>query len=51
VLIIEHNMRVVMELAHRITVMNAGKILAEGTPKQIREDEAVQAAYLRTAHG
>jgi branched-chain amino acid transport system ATP-binding protein len=51
VLIIEHNMRVVMELADRITVFNAGKILAEGTPKQIRDDEAVQAAYLGTAYG
>jgi len=51
VLIIEHNMQVVMELAHRITVFNAGKILAEGTPEQIRGNEAVQDAYLGTAHG
>jgi branched-chain amino acid transport system ATP-binding protein len=51
VVIIEHNMQVVMELAHRITVMNAGKILAEGTPQQIRDDQAVQDAYLGTAHG
>jgi branched-chain amino acid transport system ATP-binding protein len=51
VIIIEHNMQVVMELAHRITVMNAGKILAEGMPQQIRDDQAVQDAYLGTAHG
>jgi branched-chain amino acid transport system ATP-binding protein len=52
VLMIEHNMDVVMGLAQRITVMNAGRILAEGTPAQIREDEAVQRAYLGTEnHG
>jgi branched-chain amino acid transport system ATP-binding protein len=48
VLLIEHNMQVVMELADRITVMNAGKILAEGTPEQIRANAEVQRAYLGT---
>lgn len=51
VLLIEHNMKVVMELAYRITVMNAGSILAEGTPEEIRGNEAVQAAYLGAADG
>jgi branched-chain amino acid transport system ATP-binding protein len=46
VLLIEHNMDVVMELAQRITVMNNGAILSEGTPDEIRADAAVQRAYL-----
>lgn len=49
VLLIEHNMPVVMELAHRITVFNAGRILAEGTPAEIRANADVQDAYLGTA--
>jgi branched-chain amino acid transport system ATP-binding protein len=48
VLIIEHNMDVVMQLAGRITVLANGAILAEGTPAQIRADAAVQRAYLGT---
>ncbi|PWK70583.1 ABC transporter ATP-binding protein [Aminobacter sp. AP02] len=48
VLLIEHNMQVVMELAQRITVFNAGKILAEGAPAEIRGNAAVQDAYLGT---
>jgi branched-chain amino acid transport system ATP-binding protein len=48
VLLIEHNMDVVMRLADRITVLNRGLKLAEGTPGEIRENAEVQAAYLGT---
>ena len=48
VLLIEHNMSVVMELADRITVMNDGAILAEGTPAEIAANLEVQQAYLGT---
>ena len=48
-MLIEHNMPVVMSLAHRITVMDRGRVLAEGAPEEIRASHAVQAAYLGTA--
>lgn len=48
ILLIEHNMSVVMETADRVTVLNFGEILAEGTPSEIHANADVQAAYLGT---
>ena len=46
VLLIEHNMDVVMDLADQITVLNMGETLATGTPATIQANAAVQSAYL-----
>ena len=48
VLLIEHNMGVVLDLAQKITVMDKGAIIAEGTPEVIERDPEVQRAYLGT---
>ena len=48
ILLIEHNMAVVMEIAGRITVMSDGSILAEGSPREIAANPQVQQAYLGT---
>ena len=49
IVLIEHDMRVVFHLADRITVLDQGRFLAEGTPHEIAHDERVQAAYLGSA--
>jgi branched-chain amino acid transport system ATP-binding protein len=46
IVLIEHDMRVVFHLADRITVLDQGKLLADGAPAEIAANEAVQAAYL-----
>ena len=46
ILLIEHNMKVVMEAADFVTVLDHGSILASGTPNEISANSAVQAAYL-----
>jgi len=49
ILLIEHNMDVVMSVADAVTVLDSGQLLATGTPQQIRDNQAVQAAYLGSA--
>jgi len=49
IVLIEHDMRVVFNLADRIMVLAQGTMLAEGTPREIAANDAVQAAYLGTA--
>jgi ABC-type branched-subunit amino acid transport system ATPase component len=47
VVLVEHDMEVVMGVSDRITVLNYGKILAEGAPAAIRENPDVRRVYLR----
>jgi branched-chain amino acid transport system ATP-binding protein len=46
VLLVEHDMEVVFRLAHKITVLHRGSVIADGDPDTVKADEAVQNAYL-----
>lgn len=49
VLLVEHDMEVVFSICHRITVLHLGRVLAEGTPDQVRSLPEVVTAYLGSA--
>jgi branched-chain amino acid transport system permease protein len=51
VLLVEHDMRLVGEVADRVTVLHQGRVIACGTPDQVRSDPAVRRAYLGTLAG
>jgi ABC-type branched-subunit amino acid transport system ATPase component len=46
VCVVEHDMRLVAAVADRVTVLDAGRVLATGPPESVRQDPAVRRAYL-----
>ncbi len=50
ILLVEHDMKVVMGVSDRVTVLNRGSVLADGVPKEIQQNREVQAVYLGTSH-
>jgi branched-chain amino acid transport system ATP-binding protein len=51
VMLVEHHMDLVMSVCDRLTVLDFGKVIANGTPEQIRKDPAVLEAYLGVEAG
>jgi branched-chain amino acid transport system ATP-binding protein len=51
VLLTEHHMSLVMQVSDRITVLNYGRVIAEGNPETVRRDPEVLAAYLGVEQG
>ncbi len=50
-IIIDHDMDALFELAERVTVLQEGRVLVEGTPEEIKNNATVQEAYLGGVHG
>jgi branched-chain amino acid transport system ATP-binding protein len=51
ILLVDHDMGLVLGSCDRVVVLDSGRVLAEGTPAQVRADETVVAAYLGRSHG
>jgi branched-chain amino acid transport system ATP-binding protein len=51
IIMIEHRLRELFRLANRILVLNFGRKIADGSPDEVMESDAVKAAYLGTEHG
>ncbi|MGO1079663.1 ABC transporter ATP-binding protein [Inquilinus sp. CA228] len=51
VLMVEHNLSVVADLCHRVTVLQRGEILAEGSYAEVSADPRVREAYMGSEHG
>jgi ABC-type branched-subunit amino acid transport system ATPase component len=47
--VVEHDVELVLEISEAITVLDFGKVIAQGPPSDIRSSDAVQAAYLGSA--
>jgi branched-chain amino acid transport system ATP-binding protein len=50
ILLVEHVLSLVLDVSHRITVLESGRVIAEGTPAEVEADERVKAAYLGDEH-
>ena len=50
-IVIDHDMDALFELAERVTVLQEGRVLTEGTPDEIKSNKQVQDAYLGGVHG
>lgn len=51
IIIIEHNLRLIMGICNSISVLNFGRIISQGTPDEVSNDEAVLEAYIGNKHG
>lgn len=50
-IVIDHDMDALFELAERVTVLQEGRVLVEGTPEEIKNNAMVQGAYLGGVNG